>query len=70
MIASMILHPHNVIDFISELKKTELHKYGAPKSIQHTQNTSLTGQFVSFLLHSYLIPFCDPYQLTKNLFWS
>ena len=51
MIAGMILHPHNVIDFISEFKKSELDKYGASKSIQHTENTSLTGQFVSFLLH-------------------
>ena len=51
MIASMILHPHNVIDFISEFKKSELDKYGASKSIQHTENTSLTGQFVSFPLH-------------------
>ena len=51
MIASMILHPQNVTDFISEFKKSELDKYGALKSIQHTENTSLTGQFVSFLLH-------------------
>ena len=51
MIASMILHPQNVTDFISEFKKSELDKYGAPMSIQDTENTSLTGQFVGFLLH-------------------
>ena len=51
MIASIILHPQNVTDFISEFKKSELDKYGAPKSSHDTENTSLTGQFVSLLLH-------------------
>lgn len=51
MIAGMILHPQNVTDFISEFKKSELDKYGAVKSSQDTEITSLTGQFVSLPLH-------------------
>ena len=43
MIASIILHPQNVTDFISEFKKSELDKYGAPKSSHDTEKTSLTG---------------------------